>query len=1015
VGSAGAVTAGAADATLGARSFSRLGRGIQRHPWWPVIAWVVLLVIALPLLSRIGTVTTNSAANVPSSAPSAQAAAEIARLFPNQTAGSASYVILVGPEVTGPQGQATTLAVARSLANDRNLTYLDGVSSLYSAYGGYLGGLTELANGVIGAATTGPDAVPAAVNETAELEWGPPAAFLASWQALLAAHPGTAPSEWNAPAERSTAANLSAGPAQSVLTAFYGGTGAPGFNGTGNCAANPSTAVSCADSSARAGIAPILPTLFPNATDRAAGSVVLGSLATENFTAWPNVRNASADVIALSAGLAPSWLSDVWSHWPASGPTTAAARSWAQGIANSTAVASWPLPVPISIYSQFVSADGTATLVFIAFTQDDGYTTSTGATPIYSDVVEINRVVPATLSTVPGGTAYQFYQTGGAALDQNEATDLSSSLGIVLPLTLLVLVIITIAYFRAPLAPLVTFGSLGLALGLATAGVVVVGTLVGKVDVTSIELVITFVLGVGTDYSIFLVARYREELTNGKSPAEALLLSTTWAGQSVAISGGTAILATLALTVSGVALLSQWGSVLALAILITVLVALTLVPALLFLIGPKIFWPEVGERATKAAAARRDRLAREDTYFYRAGRTSQRHPKAIILVILLVSVPLLYVALNVPESYDFYAQLPGGHPATVGLSELNDRFGSGFAFPMDVLVTFSQPLVVGTTANALEFHDLSSLTGVIASTGGVASVRSPVGADGATLGAWLNWSSSPPAVQSMLSGTLSPYLGSDGRTVWLTVVPTASGLSVQAVDLLNSLRSELSGFSDSHPEVTSIAYGGGAPTTADVQAQTTVALYRMALIVFLGLIAVLFVALRSAILPPMAVATITLSIGWSWAVTYLVLDLGFGIPLFYFVPVILFVLILGLGIDYNIFVLTRVREERLRGRSSTEAAVEAIGRTGGIITAAAVILASAFAILISANFLLLKAIGFAVAAAIVLDAMVVRTYLVPASLHLLGDRVWGRAPPPTKTTSPEPSGSAASEPEPATS
>lgn len=1008
---------GAAESTLGARAFSRLGRGIQRHPWWPVILWIVLLVVALPLLPRIGTVTTNSAANVPSSAPSAQAAAELGRLFPNQTAGSASYVILVGTDVTGPSGQAATIAVAQSLTSDRNLTYLAGVSSLYSAYGGYLGGLTQLADGVIGTAGSGPGSLLFLMNGTAAIEWAPTAAFVADWQQLVAAHPSSSAAEWNPVAERQTLANFSGGPGGAAFEDFYGGTGLPGFNGTSNCAADPAAVVGCADGAARAGIGPELTTLFSGGQPQEVASVDLGTLGVENYSSWPSVRNSTADLLAPSAGLPAAWLSEVWSVRPTAGWSATVADAWAQTIANTTPVASWPLPVPVSIHSDFVSADGTATLVFVAFTQDDGYTTSTGATPIYSDVLEIDRVVPSTLSSVPGGSAFQSYQTGGAALDQNEATDLSSSLGIVLPLTLLALVVITIAYFRAPLAPLVTFGSLGLALGLSAAGVVVVGTLVGKVDVTSLELVITFVLGIGTDYSIFLVARYREELTNGKSPSEALLLSTTWAGQSVATSGGTAILAMLALTVSGVALLSQWGSVLALAVLITVLVALTLVPALLFLIGPRIFWPETGPRAVTAAAARRTRLAKEDTYFYRAGRMSQRHPRAVVLVILLVSVPLLYVALNVPESYDFYAQLPGGHPATTGLNELDQQFGSGFAFPMDVLVTFSQPLVSGTTPNALEFHDLATVTSTIATTSGVAAVRSPVGADGAALGAWLNWSTSTPAVQSQLSGTLAPYLGSDGRTVWITVVPTASGLSLQAVDLLNSLRSELSGFSSQHPEVSSIAYAGGAPTTADVQAQTTVALYRMALIVFLGLIAVLFVALRSWVLPPMAVATITLSIGWSWAMTYLVLDLGFGIPLFYFVPVILFVLILGLGIDYNIFVLTRVREERLRGRSSTEAAVEAIGRTGGIITAAAIILASAFAILISGNFLLLKAIGFAVAAAIVLDAMVVRTYLVPASLHLLGDRVWGRGNAPPPSQEPRDGPTEASEPaaEPATS
>jgi RND superfamily putative drug exporter len=127
--------------------------------------------------------------------------------------------------------------------------------------------------------------------------------------------------------------------------------------------------------------------------------------------------------------------------------------------------------------------------------------------------------------------------------------------------------------------------------------------------------------------------------------------------------------------------------------------------------------------------------------------------------------------------------------------------------------------------------------------------------------------------------------------------------------------------------------------------------------------------------------------------------------LFFFVPTVLILLILGLGIDYNIFLLTRVREERLRGRDSREAVIQAVARTGGIITAAAIILGGAFAALTAGNFVLLQAIGFSVAAAVILDAMIVRTYLVPASLQLLGDRVWSlrrRSPPAGSTPEAEP-------------
>jgi RND superfamily putative drug exporter len=237
-------------------------------------------------------------------------------------------------------------------------------------------------------------------------------------------------------------------------------------------------------------------------------------------------------------------------------------------------------------------------------------------------------------------------------------------------------------------------------------------------------------------------------------------------------------------------------------------------------------------------------------------------------------------------------------------------------------------------------------------------------------------------------GTLGGFVGTDGRTVVLTLVPTSTGLSSEAVNSVHAVESSFAAFTPSHPEVTAIAYGGGAPTIGDLADETAHATLILLIAVTVGLLVVLVAVLRTWIIAVMAVATIGLSISWAWAITYLVFQQILGFPLFFYVRTILFLLILGLGIDYNIFVLSRVREERLKGRTSSEAVVAAVGRTGGIITAAAIILASAFGALMIGEFTLIRAIGFSVAVAVILDAMVVRTYLVPAVLQLLGDRAW---------------------------
>jgi uncharacterized membrane protein YdfJ with MMPL/SSD domain len=976
--------------TAGERIFAGLGRGIVRHPWYAVVFWIVLLALAAPFLGQVGQVTTNSATTLPSSAPSAVAGAEIARLFPNLTAGSASYLVFTGAEITGPTGQAVVENVTAAIEVDPSIADLDSVDSVYTAYHGYLTGMTVLALGTLGPALATTPSLPVAVNGTAALLWGPPAAFLGTWTTLVAAHPGTSPAAWNFPAYNATRSAYAGVPsAQTILAAFY--TGAPtspdGFNGSRDCAADPANATRCADAAARAGVAPLLPQLV-NASGLDTAERALAGLGVENFTAAAAQRTVAAQVLADGSGLAPGWLLTVWSAFPTGSATAAALTAWTSATAYGEPVASYPLPIPVGIRSQFVDPAGDATLVVVSYTHESGYTTSSGATPIYDNVGRLNALVPPVVARADPSGAVHVVQTGTAALDETESSSLADSIALVLPLTILTLVLITMLYFRGPLVPVITFGALGVALVLGLGGVVLLGTLVQHVDQTALELENTFVLGVGTDYAIFLVARYREELSRGAAPRDAVVTSVTWAGQSIATSGATAVLATLALTFSGVALLSQWGMVLSLAVLIAVLSSLTMVPSLLVLLGPRVFWPQTGARAARAAARERTSRDEERTYFYRVGRAVARQPTTVVVLVLVASIPLVYVAVTSTSSFDFYAQLPSGHPATDGLALLNAKFGNGFAFPINTLVTFAAPILPPGGPNATEFRSLDALTTLVAGTGGVARVDSPIGPAVANLSTWLRYTVLPPAVQAQLTGGLGQYVGSDGRTVWLTVYPSDPGLSNAAVTLLHTLQTELDGYASGHAEVAAVAFGGGAAITSDIEAQTSLATERMAILVSVGLVAVLFVVLRSYLIPLLAVATIGLSLGWAWGITNLVFVSGLDRPLFYFVPTVLFILILGLGIDYNIFLLTRIREERLQRHGATEATVHAVGRTGGIITAAAVILASAFAILLTGDFVLLQAIGFAVATAIVLDAMVVRTYLVPAALILLGERAW---------------------------
>ncbi|MGA8664545.1 MAG: MMPL family transporter [Thermoplasmata archaeon] len=982
----------------GARIFSRLARGILRHPWYPVVFWVVLLVLVIPFLPLLGSVTTNSTESVPTNSPSAVANAELARLFPNESGGASSILLFVGTNLTDPNGQGVIENVTRTLVSDRSLTDVAHVASVYTSYASYLAGQVRLAaGGIEGAAHASPSLL-TSLNQTAALLWGVPSLFLSEWESDANGTSGNA-SGANFPAYQATLAAGHFNAAQlAVLDAFYSGFNGSvgGFNGTAACAADPVAVVACLDRVVRTQELPLLPSLLPR-SGQAVGAAALTGMEVENFSAWPEVRATASTLVAGEVGMPAGWVDTVWAAFPSGSVSASDALAWANGTVSNGTLWTEPLPVPYALPSPFVNAAGTASLISVSFSVTDDYTNSSGGQPVYADLPAIDDRVGPVLADSDATHSIRYYQTGSAPLDLVTNTIVDDSLRLVLPLTVGLLLVISMAYFRSPLTPLMTFAALSIALVLALGGTVLLGVLFGPVDSTSLTLEEVFVLGVGTDYSIFIVARYREELHRGRSSDEAIEQSLAWAGQSVATSGSTAIIATLALTFSGVALLSQWGRVLALAILFTILLSLTLVPAALKLLGPRIFWPDTGRRFDRRAEEVNARTSAGATYFYRAGRLTQRRPATVLGILLLVSIPLVLVALQVPLAYDFYGQLPGGHPATDGLQSLYSHFGDGFAVPSFALVTFASPLVVGNYTNVTEFTDVAHLTSLAENTSGIAVVQSPVGPFGAPLSEWENLSALLPAPQQNLLGLLEGFVGTDGRTVLLSLQPSSTGLSSDAVAAVKSVEGTFANYASSHPDITSVAYGGGAPTIGDLADETATATEILVIAVTIGLLLVLLAVLRSWIIAVMAIATIALSISWAWAVTYLVFQLVLGFPLFFYVRTIMFLLILGLGIDYNIFVLTRVREERVKGASSTAAIVTAIGRTGGIITAAAVILASAFAALLIGEFTLIRAIGFSVAIAVVLDAMVVRTYLVPAALQLVGDRAWsltGRAPKP---------------------
>jgi len=973
-----------------------LGHRIVRHPWYAIMLWVVILVVCIVPAINVGSVITNNFTNpLPSSDESVRAQNAFSAAFPDQQSSPSSAIVLLeSPNIVNADGKNATLALTSALSSDPHLKNVSSVESLYSAYSAFLAGQVKLGWAFLGPALSASPSLPASLNVTATALWAPVGSYLPNWEAIVANQTnGTPKSAADWPAYNETRTEFVSSSAELlVLTDFFNGSAAgPGFDAAvrSNCLAT-GTPSSCATRAARDSLPAVFPTLFPSPAAAGMARLVLSDLDVGNWSQTASQQGVAAISLGTATGIAPSWILTIWQAFPGSEPpSTAAVGAWVAAQVEGDSLQSLPLPVPTQILGGFVNAQGTATLIIVSFNVDDSYTVN-GSSVTYNDVSEIDHLVTQVLGSSAAYFPITSYVTGGAPLDDSVNTLATSALSVLLVLTIIVLLVIMMLFFRAPAAPALAFGMIGIALLAGFAAIFVVGTFVTKF-VSEIEsIVLVFLMAIGTDYSVFLLARYREELVNGADPNDAVATTVRWAGQSILTSGLAVMVVALALTLSNISFLTQLGICLLISVAFALAVNLTVLPSILRLVGPRIFWPNSGERFSRYAMRRTENLRLHRDYVGRAGRAATRRPILVISLILLLSIPVVAVAVQVPVSYDIEnIGLPPSNSAQRGFVQLQNDFGASYSSTSYALVTFSAPLVTNSQPNVQEFQDVAGLAQTMSATPGVAAAETLVGPGGAPLDTWLNYSALPPAIVVALNATLHSYIGTDGKTVLFNIATNASGFSAPAISVLNNLEQRVSTYDATHPGVSQTLYGGAAPTTRDIRSLVNTATEEMLIGAAVGLFILMLLILGSAFVPLLALGVIGLSILWSWATTYFVVGILEGEALIFLLPLILLILTMGLGMDYNVLLLTRVKEERTLGRHGVDAIRDAVTHAGGVILAAAVILGGAFLLLgFTSPLGLIAALGLGIGTAVLLQAFVVQLFFTPAVLTVGKDWIW---------------------------
>ena len=249
-------------------------------------------------------------------------------------------------------------------------------------------------------------------------------------------------------------------------------------------------------------------------------------------------------------------------------------------------------------------------------------------------------------------------------------------------------------FFRSVVTPVLPIGAVMVALGLSQAVVYFIGTVVAHVDSDTTTMLFSILMAVGTDYSIFIIARFREERIKGASREEAVKTSVTWAGESITTSGATVIIAFMSLGIASYSMIRVMGFVMGLSILVALLISLTLVPSLLMVIGNRVFWPNNKQRFKNHAKRILERReAGKRGYFYKAARFSVKHAKAIILVAVIISIPATYIYVTAETSFDFIGTMPKVESIN-GMNAMTSGFGAGRIMPSTVVIVFDQPVLM---------------------------------------------------------------------------------------------------------------------------------------------------------------------------------------------------------------------------------------------------------------------------------------------------------------------------------
>jgi len=978
--------------------FRTLARATIRHNRAVLAIWIIALAVSVPAILQVQKVIVYSETAFNSKDSESSIAQQIVNREFNIQEGSSGVVVISHNDVRGNETRDFTLALNWTLRNDPTLTNIGNITTIYDIYYQLLLGFTSVAHFQL-------YQIQNATNLANLLEFGIPNTYLTSWTSIVnnagfnvtgsqviaynrianatswaIVSPLIPPTyaqvaidyqnlfykSWNStfsPAENYNTFQLLSNysplqRAQNVTKGYPGMTGQPPYYNVTysyfeSLPFDPQTKGLFLSTIQVFNMYPICSTC-------------------NNWNSLPAVRNFSISTFESQANLTTTQqnlIGPIYDLGPSSSQPEFS--SLATQLLHAGNIHSYPVQPSRAVSDQFISRDSRTMLVIIDF-KPQGGDPSSSTQQVRDDVIVAAKISGQTLSA---------YVTGAPAFNYDVEIQSAADVERIDPVTVALILIIVGLFFSSLFVPMLPVSAIGLSVGVAFGLVYVIGTLITSVHFLVLTLLPVSMFGAGSDYCIFLVSRYAEERKAGRGKNDSVERAVVRAGESIATSGATVVIAFGSLAVAGFGMLRSIGLAVMLGISIALIVCLTLVPATLSLLGDKLFWPR-GLRVKPPRSGSK-------SYYHRAAKFTAKHSKMVLLVALAASLPATGAVLYSKTSHDLISQIPDDLGSKQGYIEMTNGFGAGTITPTFTVVETPVQLISGSTINVTALRNISALENSTLAVPGVSRVYGATHPSGEAI----PYSSFPKlntAEQQQMFDSMKPFLGSSGKSAIVFAVLSSEPYSDNSIETISKIRGVVNILQSQNPflSTSTVLVGGETASIADLSVSSASDYLEMAILVLVGVFIILLVALRSVLTPIRLIFTILLSVSWAIAAVVYISQLFFGSPIIWMLPIMLLVIMIGLGLDYDIFLVTRIREYFTEGSSDDAAIENAVEHTGPIITTSGLVTAGAFATMMLSRIPLLQQLGMGIFIVVMLDAGLVRIYLVPSIMRYMKRLNW---------------------------